>query len=213
MTDGDPAQAPHVINNSWSCPPGEGCTDPDILRSVVETVRAAGIVTVHAAGNSGSGGCGSIATPAAIYGASFTIGATNESDLIAAFSSRGPAPGEGVTLKPDVTAPGVDIRSSVQGDSYGSLQGTSMAAPHVAGAVALLIAAQPDLAGDVDGLEALLRTTAVPRPAVESCGGIPAGDVPNYTYGYGRIDVWAAYQQLTAVALLPEAYVPVLLHE
>ncbi|MFN2137455.1 MAG: S8 family serine peptidase, partial [Candidatus Promineifilaceae bacterium] len=51
--DGNPAFAPHVINNSWSCPPAEGCTDPDILRAVVENVRAAGILTAHSAGNNG----------------------------------------------------------------------------------------------------------------------------------------------------------------
>ena len=50
----DPAMAPDVINNSWGCPPSEGCTDPNVLWTVVENVRAAGIVTVHSAGNSGS---------------------------------------------------------------------------------------------------------------------------------------------------------------
>ena len=77
MTDGDPARAPHVINNSWSCLEVEGCTADDVLLAVVEAVRAAGIVTVHSAGNTGSN-CGSVENPAAIYDASFTVGATNE---------------------------------------------------------------------------------------------------------------------------------------
>jgi subtilisin family serine protease len=89
FTDGKPEEAPDVINNSWSCPVSEGCVEPNILRSVVEHVRAAGIVTVHAAGNAGPA-CSSISTPAAIYDASFTVGATDTSDTIAGFSSRGP---------------------------------------------------------------------------------------------------------------------------
>ena len=67
FTDGDPARAPHVINNSWSCPVAEGCAAPDVLRQVVEAVRAAGIVTVQSAGNSGDN-CETITAPAAISG-------------------------------------------------------------------------------------------------------------------------------------------------
>jgi serine protease AprX len=88
-TGADPTMAPDVINNSWGCPPSEGCTDPNVLLTVVHNVRAAGIVTVHSAGNSGSA-CGTISEPAAIYSDSFTVGATNSSDAIASFSSRGP---------------------------------------------------------------------------------------------------------------------------
>ena len=154
FTAGEPDMAPHVINNSWSCPTGEGCTEPDVLRQVVENVRAAGILTVHAASNSGPG-CSSITTPAAIYDASFTVGATDSSDEIAGFSSRGPVlVGDNSPAKPDISAPGVSIFSSYPGGSYGLSSGTSMAAPHVAGLAALLIAANPDLAGDVDAIEA-----------------------------------------------------------
>ena len=119
----DPALAPHVINNSWSCPTSEGCTDPNVLLSVVNAVRAAGIVTVHAAGNAGSS-CSSINTPAAIYDASFTVGNTTSTDGIAGSSSRGPVIVDGSgRLKPDVSAPGTSIRSSVPtfnaGDPFG----------------------------------------------------------------------------------------------
>ncbi|MEM8964115.1 MAG: S8 family serine peptidase, partial [Acidobacteriota bacterium] len=72
----DPSMGPDVINNSWGCPGFEGCTDPNVLRTVVENTRAAGIVVVVSAGNGGSG-CGSVNTPAAIYDASFSVGNTN----------------------------------------------------------------------------------------------------------------------------------------
>ncbi len=200
MQDGDPAKAPHVINNSWSCPIGEGCTEPQILQQVVENVRAAGIVTVHSAGNSGPS-CSSIRTPAAIYDASFTVGATqfvnlaDPDEVIAVFSSRGPViSGEISLLKPDITAPGVGIQSSYPGGSYSSLDGTSMAAPHVAGLVALLISANPDLAGDVDGLEQAIKDTAVPFTSDQGCGGDSPAAVPNHVYGWGRIDAFAAYK-------------------
>lgn len=188
----DPSAAPHVINNSWYCSAGEGCTTPDVLRAVVENVRAAGIVVVAAAGNSGSD-CSSISGPPAIYEAVFTVGATDSLDDIAFFSSRGDVAQDGShRLKPDVTAPGVGIRSSVRGGTYQSgWNGTSMASPHVAGQVALLLSARPDLAGDVDAIERCIRATALPLEATQTCGGVPSGVVPNNVYGHGRLRlVW-----------------------
>ncbi len=121
--------APDVINNSWGCTPTEGCTEPEILRQVVQNVRAAGILTVHSAGNEGPD-CSMVQEPAGIYEESFSIGATDADDEIAYFSSRGPVTVDGSQrLKPNVTAPGVDIRSSVPGGGYeGGWSGTSMAA-------------------------------------------------------------------------------------
>lgn len=192
----DPTKAPHVINNSWGCPASEGCTDPNVLVTVVNNVRAAGIVTVHSAGNSGSA-CGTVNTPAGIYDASFTVGATNSVDEIAGFSSRGPVTVDGSNRpKPDISAPGVSVRSSVRNGGYGTSSGTSMAGPHVAGLVALLLSARPDLIGDVDAIEAVMMTTAVPRTTVQTCGGVPGSQIPNNTYRWGRIDAWAAYQSI-----------------
>ena len=195
FTDGDPTKAPHVISNSWSCPPSEGCTNPDVLRQVVNNVRAAGIVTVHAASNSGPA-CSTINTPAAIYDASFTVAATDDSDQIAGFSSRGPVLlGDNNPAKPDISAPGVSVYSSVPG-GYGFKSGTSMAAPHVAGLVALLISARPELAGDVDLIESLITQTAVERFTTEGCAGDTQTSLPNHTYGWGRIDAYASFLAL-----------------
>ena len=193
----DPTKAPDVINNSWGCPPSEGCTDPNVLLTVVQTVRAAGIVTVHSAGNSGSNlspGCSTVRDPAAIYAESYTVGSTDSSDTIAGSSSRGPVTIDGSNRrKPDISAPGVNIRSSVRGGGYGYMSGTSMAGPHVAGAIAVLISAYPGLAGNVDQIESILEQSAVHLTSSQGCGGDSTTAVPNNVYGWGRIDVLAAY--------------------
>ncbi len=204
----DPSKSPHVINNSWGCPPSEGCTDPNVLKTVVENVRAAGIVVVVSAGNSGSG-CSSVSDPAAIYDASFSVGATdNAGSTIASFSSRGPVTVDGSNrLKPDISAPGVSVRSSVPGTGYGIKSGTSMAGPHVAGAVAVLLSAAPGLVGDVTGVEDCFTGTALPRSNTQTCGSIPAGDVPNNVFGYGRLQlVWPLPQTCVGSLLFQDGF-------
>jgi len=197
-----PAMAPHVINNSWSCPPSEGCTDPNMLLTVVHNLRAAGIVSAHSAGNEGPF-CSTVADQAGTYGESFSVGATNNGDAIANFSSRGPVTVDGSDrMKPNISAPGVDIRSSVRGGGYEDYwDGTSMAAPHVAGLVALLVSANPALASDVDGLEDIIEQTAVPLTTNQRCGDDGPTDVPNNVYGWGRIDALAAYESLCLAPL------------
>ncbi len=191
--DGDPDKAPDVTNNSWSCPTEEGCSW-DTLQAAVEAQRAAGIMTVVSASNDGPS-CNSVAEPPGLYDAAYSVGATNSSDNIASFSSRGPVTIDGSNrLKPDISAPGVDIRSCVPGGGYqGGWQGTSMAAPHVAGAVALLWSAQPALRNQIDLTEDILNQTTVPRYST-LCGD-PADTVPNNVYGWGRLDALAAVQQ------------------
>lgn len=186
-----PDLAPHVINNSWGCPPSEGCAQ-DTLALAVANVRAAGILVVASAGNSGSG-CASVIDPPAIYPESFGVGAYGSGGAIASFSSRGPVTiGAQTWLKPDIAAPGVGVRSSVPGSGYGSKSGTSMAGPHVAGVAALLLSAVPELRGQPALVEQLLRASARPATSNQSCGAFAGGAVPNAVFGHGRIDARAA---------------------
>ncbi|MCF8247528.1 MAG: S8 family serine peptidase [Saprospiraceae bacterium] len=199
----DPTKAPHVINNSWYCSEGEGCNASNffVLNQAVNSLRLAGTVVVVSAGNSGSG-CGSVSNPPAFYENSFSIGATAINDTIAGFSSRGPVTMDGSNrLKPNVSAPGVNVRSCVPGGAYANYSGTSMAGPHVAGLVALMISANPDLAGQVDLIEDIIEQTAVPKTTDQNCGNILGTEVPNNTYGFGRVDALAAVE--AALALIP----------
>lgn len=181
-----------IISNSWGCPPLEGCTDPNVLRAVVENTRAAGVFISVAAGNEGST-CSTVAAVPSFYEASFSVGAVTVADTIASFSSRGPVTVDGSNrIKPDIVAPGVSIRSSVPGDSYSRFSGTSMATPHVSGAVALVWSAAPWLAGHVPETEELLRSTAVRLTSDQECGGVPGTSIPNPVFGWGRLDVLAA---------------------
>ena len=94
-------------------------------------------------------------------------------------------------MKPDIVAPGVNILSSLPGGNYGENSGTSMAGPHVVGAVALLWSADPTLVGDIDRTEQLLIDTAKPYTGNTSVGCFE-GDVPNAAFGYGLVDVYEA---------------------
>ena len=100
--------------------------------------------------------------------------------------------------KPDVVAPGIGVFSSLPG-GYGTNSGTSMAAPHVAGLVALLVSAKPSLAGDVAALEAAITQTALHKTSDQGCGDDTPTSVPNNVYGWGRIDALAAYESLDVV--------------
>jgi subtilisin family serine protease len=101
-SQGDPTLAPDSINNSWTCPTSEGCSTNTLL-AVVDSVRAAGIFPAMAAGNSGPG-CSSISDPPALYDSAVSVGATNSSNQISSFSSRGPITADGSNrLKPDVS--------------------------------------------------------------------------------------------------------------
>jgi subtilisin family serine protease len=184
--------APDVISNSWGCDASEGCTLGNELAGVVETLVDAGIFFVAAAGNAGSG-CSSILDAPATYDASFVVGSTTSSDSMSSFSSRGPVVGSAL-IRPDVVAPGSSVRSSVPGNAYGTMSGTSMATPHVAGAAALLMSVNPALKRHPEQVAQLLRDTAVHQVTggSTSCGGLTLANWPNYHAGHGRIDVYAA---------------------
>lgn len=196
---GDPKRAPDITTNSWTCPPAEGC-EPNTLRAAVKAQRAAGIMPIVAAGNGGSA-CGSVVDAPSIYDASYTVGAINAATGgLASFSARGPVTIDGSNrTKPDVTAPGVNVRSAARGGSYNFSSGTSMAAPHVAGAVALLWSARPELRGQIELTENLLNDSAT-RVLSAECGS--ARDVPNNAFGYGQLNIKAAVD-LAATTITP----------
>ena len=180
----NPGLRPDIISNSW------GSDDPTdtFYLATVQAWRAAGIIPVFAAGNAGPG-CGSAGTPG-LFPEVISVGATDENDLIADFSSRGPSPTGKVS--PNVSAPGVDVVSSVPGGGYESFSGTSMATPHAAGTIALMLSAKPALAGNFQAILDALDRTAVDRPD-DQCGTPdPSDNDPNYVYGEGRIDAKAA---------------------
>jgi len=189
--DGKPELSPHIINNSWGCPPDEGC-DESSLRIVVETIRAAGIFIVSSAGNSGSIGCGSVQTPIAIHDATFSVGAHDQNGSLAGFSSRGPVKvDQSGRIKPDISAPGVDVFSTSINGRYRSLRGTSMASPHVAGAIALLWSAEPSLIGQIDLTEQILAQSAIAVPTA-LCNAENESTVPNNLYGHGKLNILEA---------------------
>jgi subtilisin family serine protease len=176
----DPTRAPHVVNNSWGL---ANSSDPWYSSTVAAWV-AAGIFPTFSNGNSGPG-CGTVGVPGS-YPESYGVGAFDINNNIAGFSSRGPSPFG--FIKPDVSAPGVAVRSSVTGGVYASFSGTSMAAPHVSGVVALMWSQSPILRGDVASTRNLINSTAI-NVSNLSCGGTPTN---NNVWGNGRIDAFAA---------------------
>lgn len=180
----DPSKAPDIINNSW----GRDGDDDPYFEDIVDLWHAAGIIPVFAAGNSGPV-CNTANAPGA-YANVIAVGAYNVSGAIADYSSRGPV-SDG-RVKPDVSAPGSTIHSSMPGNRYGSQSGTSMAAPHVAGTIALMMEAEPALRGDY-GLVYEMLTGSARYTEDDQCGGTAEA---NNVHGYGRVDALAAAQEL-----------------
>lgn len=183
--NGNPANRPHIVNNSWGGGGGNTWYLPK-----VNAWRAAGIFPAFSAGNMGSG-CNSLGSPGD-YQESFASAAHDVTREAASFSSRGPSAfGHDPYTKPNISAPGVDICSAVPGNGWDcSYSGTSMASPHAAGAVALLWSCNPGLIGQMNQTFELLQNTS-DTPGTGNCGAPPDGE-GNYTYGYGYLNVLAA---------------------
>ena len=193
--DGNPGtvdDVPDVCQNSWGTyeqPPEiswyDRCTD--LWWQVIDNCEAAGVVVTFSAANEGPAAM-SIGIPADRNTSpwnSYAVGAIDATNYsypypLANFSSRGPSSCDEITIKPEVSAPGVDVVSCIPGGDYAPMSGTSMAGPHVAGVVALMRELDPDL--DVDRIKQILMDTAVDH-------GDPGED---NDYGWGVIDAHAA---------------------
>ncbi|MFC9601304.1 S8 family serine peptidase [Peribacillus butanolivorans] len=181
-----PEKAPDVVNNSWGGGPGLD----EWYRPMVQAWRAAEIFPEFSVGNTNlfnPGGPASAAQPSN-YPESFATGAIDINNKLGDFSLQGPSPYKEV--KPDISAPGVNIRSSVPGSGYeGGWNGTSMAGPHVSGVVAML--RQVDSSLTVDELEEILLSTVVPL----TDSTFP--NTPNNGYGYGLVNAYEAVASVT----------------
>jgi len=198
FADGEPEQGAQIFTNSWGCPVVEGC-DPGTFTQAVKALRAAGVFVVVSAGNSGYSGCGSVDSPPAIYDEVYSVGAVTSQKQLAAFSSIGPVMVDGSQrMKPDIVAPGEGVLSAYPNSTYSIAGGTSMAGPHVAGVVALMWSANPDLIGDIDATEEILNSTTqqafagTPGEARIACQGEVAGQ--SNLIGYGLVDALAAVE-------------------
>ena len=193
LTDGRPDLAPHIINNSWACSEAEGCKGNE-LYDAVRAHKIAGILNVVAAGNEGPN-CGTVAeSPSKYVDEVLTVGAYNRYIKDAAtFSNRGPSKWNG-KIAPDVMAYGDIIRSASNSgiNSYEDKSGTSMASPQVAGAIALLWSARPELIGKIDETFAIIRGSAENLTSTQNCAGISGSQIPNSTFGYGMTDILKA---------------------
>jgi serine protease AprX len=181
-----------VLTASLGWPHSQNPNRP-MWREVCENAMAAGVVVVYAAGNEGgfTPPPDQVRTPGDVPDM-ITAGATNCSDVIASFSSRGPVTWQNIPpyndwpfppgkLKPTVSAPGVDTVSLNNNCSgYRTLSGTSMATPHIAGAIALILEANPAL--DHWEVKQILKDTAIDLGA----------SGPDNTYGAGRVDAYEA---------------------
>lgn len=180
----DVTKRPNIVNNSW----GTIVPSNDPFMEDVEIAWAAsGIFGTWSNGNNGPA-CQTSGSPGSRT-INYSVGAYDSANRIAGFSSRGA--GQDGEIKPNISAPGVNVRSSVPGSTYASYNGTSMAAPHLAGTIALLWSAAPSLVGDIDGTWELLDGTAVDAEDT-TCGG-DADD--NNVFGEGRLDAFALLQE------------------
>ncbi|MFA7330436.1 MAG: S8 family serine peptidase [Candidatus Delongbacteria bacterium] len=202
--DDDPGtidDVPDVVQNSWGVNEGfSGYFDCDSRWwAAIDNCEAAGVCVTWSAGNEGPSAT-TLRSPgdrALTPYNCFSVGATDPTApyTIASFSSRGPSGcGGAFAMKPEVSAPGVDTYSCYNNGSYTTMSGTSMAGPHVAGVVALMRSANPDI--EVDAIKQILMDTAVDLG--------PAGE--DNAYGHGFVDAYEAV--LAALSGFNDTYPP-----
>jgi hypothetical protein len=185
---------PDAINNSWGIDIHDDTTlCAGYITQMFDAIEAAGIANVYSAGNEGPGNT-TIGQPQYVSTGlvnTFTVGAVDGADPafpITNFSSEGPTicnvPAGPLKIKPEVVAPGLNVRSSVEDNNYASYNGTSMAGPHATGAVLLLKEAFPNVSGE-EILLALYNTAM-------DLGAVGEDNI----YGKGMINVLAAFNEL-----------------
>ena len=183
---GTVTDAPDVVSNSWGLQSVQACDRT--LWPAIDACEAAGVAVVFAAGNYQSPTPGSIGIPADRITSptnAFAVGALNQDGkTIASFSGRGPSKCDNHTIKPEVVAPGVQVESSLPGGQYSKQDGTSMACPHVAGAIALLRQVNPDISAT--RAKEILMETAVDL----------GSQGEDNTYGHGLIDLEKAHDKV-----------------
>ncbi|MDO5754846.1 MAG: S8 family serine peptidase [Tissierellia bacterium] len=175
--DGDPSKAPDIINNSWG---GNASIKPWFI-SMLDSWEKAGIFSVFAAGNASElAKPGSIDNPASLENA-FSVGAVDRQGKLGHYSKRGPSSFNEKIIKPEIVAPGTRIMTLAKDGGYEYWTGTSIAAPHVTGAVALMKSIEPRLSNEE--IRQILIATAKGTTDEE----YPTS--PNMGYGYGLIQV------------------------
>ncbi|KYK23719.1 hypothetical protein AYK21_02240 [Thermoplasmatales archaeon SG8-52-2] len=200
--DGDPEtnwDVPDVCSNSWGLyePLGYPPCD-ETFWTFIDACESAGIVIIFIAGNEAYAGLRSPADRAIDDYRTFSVGAVDANDPdwpVWIWSSRGPTycnPNGSEAIKPDIAAPGIDIRSSIPGGGYDSYSGTSMAAPHVNGVVALMRELNPNIS--VKSIKEIIYKTAY-----------DLGDFgEDNDYGWGMIDAYEAVLSMGQPPSIPE---------
>ncbi len=194
--DGDVSKAPDVINNSW----GGKSTDEKWFNNLLDAWLAAGIFPVFAAGNEkGLAGKASIENPASLLDA-FAVGAVDSNKIIGNFSKRGPSVFDptATVIKPEVVAPGKFVYTTNKAGGYSNWTGTSIAAPHVAGVVALMKSVNKNLSNTQ--IRRILIETATPLTDADF------NSTPNMAYGYGLVN---AYKAVEKAKLSLETSIPI----
>jgi len=186
----NPDLRPHTTSHSYGCPTFY-CPNTEFLKEAAETLKKEGVFMIVSAGNAGPG-CSTVNRPPGHMASVFTVGASGtNTNTIASFSSRGPIRLDGSNrMKPEITAPGVAVWSSVTNKRYASYSGTSMASPAVNGVVALIWSAVPKLNRKIDETIDIIQKTAT-KVDINACG---SNGTPNNVYGYGVINALKAVE-------------------